>query len=209
MSGHREPAIFIIDDDLAYCEALQRTLAAAGYRSVVHADAESFLLEKTGSHPECLVAETKLPGISGPALHQELKRRGCHFPIVFVTAHSTVAAAVSAMRDGAADYIEKPVEMATLLAVIENVLQRQAFQRCEDERKSMIAASLEKLTSREREIMHFVIAGKMNKTIAAELCISIKTVEAHRARMMRKVGVDSVAALVHLALQLPPSSHAH
>ena len=138
--------------------------------------------------------------MSGPELQHELRRRAINAPLLFLTAHGNVRSAVSALQNGAADYFEKPVAHPMLMTAIEKALKLEAGRRREHARKLMVAAALEKLTSREREIMRFVIAGKMNKTIADELSISIKTVEAHRARVMQKLAVDSLAALVHLAL---------
>src|SRR4051812_11615690 len=200
MSAHAEPAVYIVDHDRAFREALQKALTAAGHRSAAYADAQSFLDACDTRHSACIVAETRLPDMSGSELQNELKRRAIHCPVIFVTAHASVRAAVAALHNGAADYFEKPVAQHALIAAVEKILKLEAGRRREHARKLMIASALEKLTSREREIMRFVIAGKMNKTIADELRISIKTVEAHRARVMQKLGVDSVAALVQFAL---------
>ena len=209
MSAHAEATVFIVDDDPAFCDALRRALASAGHRAAGYADPERFL-DACGPHlPGCLVLETRLPGTTGLELQTELKRRAVYMPVIFVTAHGDVASAVAALRNGAAEFLEKPVAEQTLLGAIEKALKLDATRRREHARKNTVAACLDKLTSREREIMRFVIAGKMNKTIADELCISIKTVEAHRARVMQKVGVDSVAALVQLALEIDPPRSAH
>jgi FixJ family two-component response regulator len=205
----RAPTVFIVDDDAAFCHALNVDALAAGHRVSIYADAESFLADCDVELSGCVVAESRLRGMGGLELQTELKRRHIHWPLIFVTAHATVKAAVTAMRNGAADFLEKPVAAATLLDVIDGALKLEEAMQQGHSRRQMIAASLEKLTSRERQIMRFVIAGKMNKTIADELCISIKTVEAHRARVMQKVGVDSVAALVQLALQIEDSASRH
>ncbi|MDB5809570.1 MAG: fixJ2 [Betaproteobacteria bacterium] len=207
MNDHVEAAIYIVGDDGPFFEAAHESLAAAGYRVIFQADAECMLACRNIKQPGCVVSEIHLNGMSGLAFQKELKRRAPDFPLIFVTSHASVASAVAAMRGGAADYLEKPVGADVLLAAIEKALKVERLRRREHEKKLAVAASLDKLTSRELEIMRFVIAGKMNKTIADELCISIKTVEAHRARVMQKAGVDSVAALVRLALQTETFAH--
>lgn len=208
MSGHAETTVFVVDDDKAFCESLQRGLTAAQHRIACYADATSFLADCDQRNAACVILETRLHGMSGLELQSELKRRAIDLPVIFVTAHGNVASAVAALRNGAAEYFEKPLAQSVLMTAIEKALKLEAGRRREQARKFMVATTLEKLTSREREIMRFVIAGKMNKTIADELRISIKTVEAHRARVMQKVGVDSVAALVHLALGLDSEQRA-
>jgi len=142
-----------------------------------------------------------LPGMNGLELQDELRRRTIGLPLVFVTGHGNVPLAVSAIRNGAVEFLEKPVAEPTLLAVIERALKLDDIQRRDQARKMTVVARHEKLTSREREIMHFVVNGKMNKTIADELRISIKTVEAHRAKVMKKMGVGSIAELVQLVIE--------
>lgn len=208
MAVHAEPVVFIIDHDRAFRETLHKALAALGHRSALYADATSFLEDCESRMHGCIVAEPRLPDMRGAALQSELKRRGLHLPLIFVTAHGSVRAAVAALHNGAADYFEKPVSPHALMPAIEKLLKLEAGKRREHAKKLMVAAALEKLTSRERQIMGFVIAGKMNKTIAGELSISIKTVEAHRARVMQKMGVDSVAALVRVALEMDHSRNA-
>ena len=205
MSAHAETTVFVVDDDRAFCESLQRGATAVQHRIACFADATSFLADCDQRNAGCVVLETRLQGMSGLELQSELKRRAIDLPVIFVTAHGNVASAVTALRNGAAEFFEKPLAESVLMAAIEKALKLEAGRRREHARKLMVAATLEKLTLREREIMRFVIAGKMNKTIADQLCISIKTVEAHRARVMQKVGVDSVAALVQLALGLDPA----
>jgi FixJ family two-component response regulator len=201
MSEYGEATIYVVDEDRAFAEAAQQALAAAGHHVMLEADAECMLASRNIGQSGCVVSEMRLSCMNGLAFQKELKRRAIELPLIFVTAYGSVASAVAAMRAGASDYLEKPVTPNVLIAAIEKALKAERLRKREHERKVAVAASLEKLTSREREIMRFVIAGKMNKTIADELRISIKTVEAHRARVMQKAGVDSLAALVRLALQ--------
>lgn len=201
MSTYPDAAVFIVDDDDAFRDSLCWLLESAGHRVVAFAAAENFLADYDPCQPGCLVLDIRMPGMNGLELQDELKRRALPIPIIFVTGHGDVPMAVSAVKKGAAEFIEKPFNDQAFLGLIVKALKLDATQRREQIRKMTAAARFEKLTSREREIMRFVIAGKMNKTIADELCISMKTVEAHRARVMQKLGVDSVAALVRLALE--------
>ena len=208
MAAHAQSTVFIVDADRRFGEGLRQALTRSGHRAAVYADAESFLADCDAHQAGCVVLETRLPGLGGLELQSELGRRGIGCPLLFVTAHGNVPSAVAALRNGAAEFLEKPLPEQTLVGVIEKALKLEASRRREHARKMTVANCLEKLTSREREIMRFVVAGKMNKTIADELCISIKTVEAHRARVMQKVGVDSVAALVQLAMEVAHSRSA-
>jgi two-component system response regulator TtrR len=200
-SAHAEATVFVVDADHVFRDSLRRLLLSAGRRVGMYADAESFLADSEPQQPGCVVLETRLPGMNGLELQDELRRRAIDLPLVFVTGHGNVPLAVNAVRNGAIEFLEKPVPEPTLLAVIERALKLDDIQRRDQARKMTVAARREKLTSREREIMHFVIVGKMNKTIADELRISIKTVEAHRAKVMKKMGVGSVAELVQLVIE--------
>jgi FixJ family two-component response regulator len=206
MSAHAEPTVYVIDDDHAFRDSLRRLLVAAGHRFALHADAESFLAEYEPQHPGCVVLEVRLPGMNGIELQNALMQRAINIPLVFATRHGNIPLAVTAVKNGAIEFLEKPVSEPAFLTVIEKALKLDAGRRREQARKMTVTARLEKLTAREREIMRFVVAGKMNKTMADELFISIKTVEAHRAKIMQKLGVDSVAELVQLVIE---DSHGH
>ncbi len=205
MSTNPDATVFIVDDDEAFRDSLCWLLESAGHCVAAYPSAEKFLTGYDSEQPGCLVLDIRMPGMNGLELQDELTRRALVIPIIFVTGHGDVPMAVSAVKKGAAEFLEKPFNDQAFLGLVEKALTIDAAQRREQARKLTVAARLEKLTSREREIMGFVIAGKMNKTIADELCISIKTVEAHRARVMQKLGVDSVAALVQLALEVDHS----
>ena len=201
MNAHPEVTVFIVDDDDGFRDSLRWLLGSAGHHVVAYPAAAGFLAEYDPRQPGCLVLDIRMPGMNGLELQDELKRRAIGIPIIFVTGHGDVPMAVSAVKKGAAEFIEKPFNDQAFLGLIEKALKLDAGQRREQVRRLTVAARLEKLTAREREIMQFVIAGKMNKTMADELCISIKTVEAHRAKVMQKMGVDSVAELVQLVLE--------
>ena len=205
MSAYPEITVFIVDDDAAFRDSLCWLLESAGHRVAAYPAAAAFLAAHDPHQPGCLVLDIRMPGMNGLELQDELQRRVISIPIIFVTGHGDVPMAVSAIKKGAAEFIEKPFNDQTFLRLVEKALKLDAAQRREQARRMSVAARLDKLTVREREIMQFVIAGKMNKTIADELCISMKTVEAHRAKVMQKMGVGSVAKLVQIVLETAPA----
>jgi len=185
------PLVHVVDDDAALRDSLRWLLESAGLRVATYASAESFLEAYAAAQGGCLLLDIRMPGMSGLELQDELKRRGYTIPIVFITGHGDVPMAVNAVKKGALEFIEKPYNAQALLVMVDHALDIDAEAR-------RVAAHLGRLTKREREVMELVIAGKRNQDIAAELSISIKTVEAHRAGMMWKMGVDSLAELVQL-----------
>lgn len=191
MTDSALPVVYVVDDDEALRDSLRWLLESAGHRVATCASAESFLASYDSKQAGCLVLDTRLPGMSGLELQDKLKHRGHAIPIVFVTRHGDVPTAVNAVKKGALDFIEKPFNDQALLVLIDNALAIDAKAR-------RAAARFETLTRRERKVMERIVAGKRNQDIAAELAICIKTVEAHRAAVMRKMGVDSLAALVKL-----------
>lgn len=191
MTDTAGPVIHVVDDDEALRDSLRWLLESAGYGVATYASAENFLASFGPELAGCVVLDIRMPGMSGLELQDELKRRGHATPVIFVTGHGDVATAVSAVKKGAFDFIEKPFNDQAFLALIDNALAFDAETRG-------AAARWITLTRREREVMERVVAGKRNKDIAEELSISIKMVEAHRARVMQKMGVDSLAELVQL-----------
>lgn len=149
----------------------------------------------------CLVLDLKLPGMSGLELQEYLKQRDIEIPIVFVTGYGDVSAAVSALKGGAVDFIQKPFSHKDVFSVIEKAFACDAEMRQRRTRQAAVAGRLAGLTDREREVLQRIMEGKPNKIIAAELDISVKTIEFHRAKLMEKTGVTSVAELVRIALQ--------
>lgn len=187
--------VYIVDDDDAFRDSLRWLLESAGFRVEAHAGAESFLAAVRHGAGVCLVLDVRMPGISGPELQEELAKRALALPLIFVTGHGDVPMAVNAIKNGAFDFIEKPFHDEDLLALIERAAGAGSAGQARE-------ARLATLTEREREVLLCVTAGKRNKQIADELGISIKTVEAHRAKGMEKTGAASVAELVQLIL--PP-----
>ena len=179
---------------------MQSLLAAVGRPVEVYASAEAFLQAYHPGMAGCLVVDINLPGMSGLELQRELARRGGGLPCVFVTGRGELAQAVQAMREGAVDFLVKPVSGEALLASVEQALDR-ARHRCMAEAASAEeSARLDQLTAREREVAELVAAGLPNKEVAYRLGISQRTVEGHRARAMHKLGVRTLPELVRLSL---------
>ena len=195
------PLVHLVDDNEAFRRSTAWLLEAADFAVRDYPDAQSFLLALDRAQgepaPGCIVSDVRMPGMSGIELHEELHRRRCALPLVFITAHGDVPLAVQAMRKGAVDFIEKPFDEQTLVHAVNSALDRAGSAPA---RNADAARRLAQLTPRERQVMELVVAGKLNKMVADELGISIKTVELHRANMMHKLGVRSVPELMKVAL---------
>lgn len=200
MTAPDHPLIYVVDDDEAFRDSLRWLLESAGYRVAMYATAEHFLATYRPEAGACVVLDVRMPGLSGPELQDEMLRRGHAIPILFVTGHGDVPMAVNAVKKGAVDFIEKPFNDMDFLALVESAVRLNGPAFLDRTRQLSAATRLAALTQREREVMDLVVAGKPNKVIADKLAISIKTVEAHRARVMEKTGADSVARLVQIAL---------
>ena len=188
--------VFVIDDDEAMRDSMTWLLEGEGYRVACFDSGESFLKAWHDDLCGCLVLDVRMPEMSGLELHEKLDALGSHLPIIFVTGHGDVPMAVAALQRGACDFIEKPFHNEELLSRIERALELDKQIAARRQRDGAIAHRLERLTQRESEVMRLVVAGKLNKQIADELDISMKTVEAHRARVMEKMGVRTLAELV-------------
>jgi FixJ family two-component response regulator len=200
------PVVHVVDDDEGMRTALCRLLEAAGYEARPHASAGDFLLADLVDRPGCVLLDLKMPGPSGLDLQEALAKREEPLPVVFLTGHGDVPSSVRALKAGASDFLTKPVERETLLAAVESALAEDAFRRAEREELRALQQRYETLTAREREVMVHVVAGRLNKQIAADIGAAERTVKAHRARAMEKMHVDSLADLVRAAsrLGLPP-----
>jgi RNA polymerase sigma factor (sigma-70 family) len=188
--------IYVVDDDDAFRDSLRWLLESAGYRVAVFPSAERFLASYRPGGNACLLLDVRMPGLSGIELQAELIRRGDPLPIIFITGHGDVPMAVEAVKTGAFDFIEKPCADDQLLALIERVSAEGGPARHERAQRLSAAVRLRTLTEREREVLDLVVVGKKNKQIAEGLGISVKTVEAHRARAMEKMGAASIAEVV-------------
>jgi len=196
------PIVHVVDDDASLRTAIMRLLGAAGYEVRGHASAGEFLLAQPGNTPGCVVLDVNMPGPSGLDLQQAFEGRDDALPIIFLTGHGDIPMSVRAMKAGAVDFLTKPVDRATLLNAIRNALARDAENRKARDRAGLLRSRLETLTACERAVFSRVVAGKLNKQIATELGISERTVKAHRAHVMEKMQVASLAELVHVAAQL-------
>jgi FixJ family two-component response regulator len=193
------PLIHVIDDDDSLRKALLRLLAAAGFEGRGYASTGEFLVEPPPSRPGCLLLDVRLPGPSGFDLHDALRRKGVHLPVVFLTGHGDVASSVRAMKAGAVDFLTKPVKRGTLLEALERALARDAQQRAASDEAHRLRERFTSLTPREREIFDRIVAGRLNKEIADNLGIAERTVKLQRARVMAKLGARSAAELGRLA----------
>ena len=196
------PLIHVVDDDESLRRALLRLLDAAGFEARGYASTGEFLLHPLPDRPGCLLLDVRMPGPSGLDLQAALQRHAILQPVVFLTGHADVPSSVRAMKAGAVDFLEKPVQRDTLLAALGRALARDAAERAARDETRRLHALFATLTPREREVFDRIVAGKLNKQIADELGISERTVKAQRAQLMVKLGVDSAAALGSLAERL-------
>ena len=193
------PTIYLVDDDPDLLKALQRLLQSAGLQSAAFGSAQAFLQGHDRHAPGCLVLDLSMPGLDGLQLQRELEQRGSPLPIVFLSGRGDIPATVQAMKHGATDFLTKPVDDTELLAAIEEALAIDLQRRRSQGERDRIAERLAALTERERQVLEQVVAGRLNKQIAAELGTVEKTIKFHRANLMHKLGVRSVADLVKLA----------
>jgi FixJ family two-component response regulator len=193
------PIVYVVDDDPDLLRALERLLRSAALDVVTFSSARQFLDEYDRDAAGCLVLDLAMPGLGGLELQRTLERQASPLPIIFLTGRGDIAMSVEAMKHGAADFLTKPVDAAALIAAIGDALARSRARRIADAERDRVARCLATLTGRERQVLERVVAGKLNKQIAAELGTAEKTVKYHRANLMRKMGVRVVADLVRMA----------
>jgi RNA polymerase sigma factor (sigma-70 family) len=198
--GTPPPTVYVVDDDASTRELLAWLMKRQSIPVRLFADARSFLKVYRPEFPGCLVLDLDMPGMSGLDLQQYLKEQRVLLPVIFLSGRADVPKAVQAVKEGAVDFIEKPFDYRRVVAVIEESLRRDAEARVVRDRRRAVRERLSQLTQREREVLDLVVAGKMNREIAEKLDISIKTVEAHRSKIMEKLEVNSVAELVQAKL---------
>lgn len=190
--------IYVIDDDADVRNGLSRLLRSAGWSVDCYAAAQAFLEQAPPDGIGCILLDVSMPHMTGPELHDELRTRGCGLPVIYLTGHATVSIGVNAMRQGAFDFLEKPVDGDALLQVVDKAIAQREQAFTEEDQLNTIRRRLALLSPREHEVMYHVIQGRLNKQIAADLNIGVKTVKVHRGRVMAKMKVRSVAQLVHL-----------
>jgi len=191
--------VFIVDDDPAIRKAISRLLRSAGIALAAFASPKEFLAQYDPAAPGCLVLDIAMPGFNGLQLQAALGEKVSALPIIFLTGHGDVSKSVQAMKRGAFDFLTKPVMGKDLLPVIRAAIEKDAAARQQQAGLFDIRAGLATLTPRERELLEHVVAGKLNKQIAADLGITEATVKMHRARVMEKMKVQSVAELARFA----------
>lgn len=204
MTAHE--TVYLVDDDPAVLKALARALRAVGLHSAPFNSAEALLQQLDPHAPGCLVLDLSMPGSNGIQLQETLAARRSTLPVIFLTGRADVPTAVRAMKLGAVEFLTKPVDHERLLDAIRRALEQDRSARREHAAISSIRQRLDTLTPREREVMIHVVAGRLNKQVAAELGAAEKTIKVHRARVMEKMGAESLADLVRIAQRagVPP-----
>jgi len=200
------PLIFMVDDQAGVLKALGRLLNAAGFSSQAYTSAQAFLDSGNAAAPGCLILDLAMPEMDGFALQKALAAQGSDLPLIFLSGHAGIRDGVQAMKAGAADFLTKPVDEDALIHAVQQALERNRIARNTRLERDNVVARLASLTAREREVMDLIIEGKLNKQIADTLVLAEKTVKIHRARVMNKMQVRSVAVLVSLLNNLKHTS---
>ena len=190
--------VFVVDDDEAVRKAVSRLLRSAGFAASAFASPREFLERYDSATPGCLVLDMAMPDFDGLQLQTALTEKGCILPIIFLTGHGDVSKSVQAMKQGAFDFLSKPVKDKDLLTAVRAAIEKDTVARREQAKLSEIRARLDSLTPRERQVLDHVVSGKLNKQIAADMGITEATVKMHRAHVMEKMKVQSVAELARL-----------
>lgn len=195
--------VYVVDDDEAVRDSLTWLLESNGYTVKCQSSAEGFLQSLQNDDKKtvsCLILDVRMPGMSGLELQERLISESIPMPIAFITGHGDVSMAVTTMKKGAVDFIEKPFKESELKILVEKMLARARLDYAKADTQKNTQNLLSKLTGREKQVLERIVAGRLNKQIADDLNISIKTVEAHRANIMEKLNVNTVADLLRLAL---------
>jgi FixJ family two-component response regulator len=203
MNTFNAPAgiVYVVDDDEAVRESIQWLLESLSYTVRPFDSAETFLEQFDDSQVSCLLLDVRMPGMSGLELQQKMLKELPYVPpLAFITGHGDVPMAVESMKHGAFDFLQKPFDNRRLLMVVDRMLVKSSKDQEMRKRKSERDSLLERLTNREEQVLRLIVDGRLNKQIADELSISIKTVEAHRANIMEKIGVNTVAELMRVVL---------
>jgi FixJ family two-component response regulator len=196
------PTVFIVDDDPGVRSSIRVLLKSIGQTALPFASAQEFLQAYNIDKPGCLILDIRMPGMSGLELQLELNKRGAVIPVIFITGHGDVPMAVEAMRLGAFDFVQKPFRDQELIDRVQQALGRDAETRRDLQEDTQAKSRLESLTPREREVLHLMVSGQANKVMAQELGLSQRTVEIHRAHVMEKMNVRSLAQLVRTVVDL-------
>jgi RNA polymerase sigma factor (sigma-70 family) len=202
MSG---PTVFVVDDDAAVRDALSLLISLKGMRAAVFASAADFLAVYDPYWRGCLLTDLKMPQMSGLELQEELKKRGVELPVVLLSAHGDVATTRAALKNGAVDFLEKPVDDDVLVDVLTNAMRIDEQRRADHAKRERVSTQLDRLTQRERAVLGLLADGLSHRDIAAQLDISPRTVEVYKARMMEKLQCRTLADVVRIGTQLRDS----
>ncbi len=204
----REATVFVVDDDEAVRSSLKWLIESAGFGVETWGSAQEFLGAFNPNRHGCIVLDIRLPGMSGLELQQKLSSNGVQMPVIIITGHGDVPTAVRAMKNGAVELLEKPINDSVLLGKIREAIEQDGKIRKQVQQDEAVGSRISSLTLREKQVMDLVVAGRANKQIAQHLGITKKTVEAHRARVMRKMNAPTLADLVRTVTHHePPEGH--
>lgn len=198
----RTATVYVVDDDDAVRSSLRLLLKSVGLPTVAHASAQEFLATWDDEQPGCLVLDVRMPGMSGIELQSELNQRGAIIPVIFISGHGDIPMAVEAIQHGAFDFLQKPFRDQELIDRVQRALTSDAEHRQLLQQRETLRHRFDSLTPREQEVLQLVTQGKANKVMAGDLGVSQRTVEIHRARVMEKMGAQSLAQLVRMVLEL-------
>ena len=190
--------VFVVDDDISVRTGLSRLIRSAGWAVEMIGSAPEFLERAPNVKIGCVVLDVHMPNMSGPELYDRMKEAGIFFPVVFLTGKGEISTGVDVMKKGAIDYLLKPVDDEVLLTAIDQAIDRHVAESTHENAKANVLSKFSHLSLREREVLYLVLNGRLNKQIGGDLGIAEKTVKVHRGRVMEKMQVRSVAALVHL-----------
>ncbi|MEQ8856544.1 response regulator transcription factor [Gimesia sp.] len=205
MTTQQEATVFVVDDDPAIRKSLRWLIESVGLKVQTHELASEFLESYSPDHPGCLVLDVRIPGMSGLELQEKLRERGYDIPVIIVSGYGDVPMAVRAMKAGAVDFLEKPVSDQVLLDYIQKGIERDIQNKANREQNKELVERKATLTRRENEVMKYVVSGFSSREIAEKLNVSFKTVEAHRAKIMKKMQAKSVPKLIQMELQIQGS----
>jgi FixJ family two-component response regulator len=196
------PTVYVVDDDEGVRKATTRLLTAAGFAVRTYASGDCLLAELEPDTPGCIILDVCMPGLSGLDLQVALGDRDDRLPIIFLTGHAEVPDTVRAIRGGAVDFLTKPIAPGALLEAIDRALAQDVRDRAIRQHQQHLRARYERLTDRERQVFERLIAGQLNKQVAADLNITERTIKLHRARILQKLDVDSMASLARFAVEI-------